>query len=172
MSVYAPSQTFPSLSGFATAIRSGLNVLSGRKAVQAFLAAGALVAASASASAMDAYAVEGLWVNKAGDAIVKVSPCTNSHARLCGDVVWAESGAKVSIGDRVLTGFRVDGNKSGDRWTQGKVSLNGKKGQKGKLRFSEDTLKVGSCRGSKCKNVTWTRPSATQTAQAGLNGAE
>ena len=172
MSSYAPSQEFLPLRGISAAFRSGLNTFFSRKAAQSLIAAGALMAGTASATALDTYEVEGYWLNKAGDAIVKVGPCSNSHARLCGDVVWTANGANVAVGDRVLTGFRVDGNKSGDRWTQGKVSLNGKKGKKGKLRFAEDTLKVGTCRGSKCKNVTWTRPSQTQTAQAGLNGAE
>ncbi len=172
MSSLTPSQKTLPLRSFAAVVRSGLNTFSGRVAAQALTAASAvMMLGAASASAADANALEGYWLNKAGDAIVEVGPCSNSHARICGTVVWASNENTLKVGERVLTGFRVDGNKSGDRWTQGKVSLKaGKKAQKGKLYFADEKLKVGACRGSKCKNVTWTRPSATMTAEAGLKG--
>lgn len=63
-------------------------------------------------------AIEGLWKNPIGSAIIAIAPCGN---HLCGKVVWASARGKREaststpnvVGTTVLTGVRP----SGKRWT-------------------------------------------------------
>lgn len=168
--ITSPNTELP-LRGAMTANRSGLISTFRRRATQFLLAAtGATMLAAPSISA-DAYPVEGYWVNKAGDAIVEIAPCTDSRKRLCGKIVWAANADAGEVGSQVMTSFRLSGNKAGDKWAKGKIALNGGKGKAGKLAVNGDTLKVSVCkRANACKSNTWSRPSATMTAEAGLTG--
>jgi uncharacterized protein (DUF2147 family) len=116
----------------------------------------------------DAFELEGYWLAKDGQSIVEIAPCTDSHKRLCGKVVWSSS-ETAAVGDTVLQSFRLDGNRAGDKWAKGKVFADGGKGKKGKLAYQGDTLKVSTCKGARCKSVSWSRPSAAMTAEAGLS---
>jgi len=173
MSAYitSPTTELP-LRGAATATRSGLTSIFRRRASQILLAAAGASMMAAPSIAEDVYPVEGYWLNKGGDAIVEIAPCTDSHKRLCGTLVWAANAEAGEIGAQVMKSFRLDGNKAGDKWAKGKINLAGaKKGKPGKLAVKNDKLKVSICKGSTCKAKTWSRPSATMTAQAGLTGA-
>jgi len=173
MSAYITSPTTIDLPlrGATSAKRSGLVSAFGRRATQLLLAAtGASMLASPSFGS-DAYPVEGYWLTKGGDSIVEIAPCNDSRKRLCGTLVWAADTEAGEVGAQVMKSFRLDGNKAGDKWAKGKISLTGaKKAKPGKLAVKNDKLKVSVCKGSTCKSKTWTRPSASMTAQAGLTG--
>lgn len=129
-------------------------------------AGGGLLTAPVSAGELGGY-----WLTKNGGDIVEVGPCGSSARRMCGNIVWVSEGSSNSIGAKVLKGFSLVGKKSGGRWGKGKVVKTNGKSQKGKLRVGEETLKVSTCKGASCAHVTWTRPSDTLTAQAGLTGS-
>ncbi|MBV1889187.1 MAG: DUF2147 domain-containing protein [Proteobacteria bacterium] len=168
--ITSPTTELP-LQGAATANRSGLTSTFRRRASQFLLAATSASLFAAPTFSADVYPVEGYWLSKDGASIVEIAPCTDSHKRLCGTVVWADGG---EVGSKIMTSFRLSGNKAGDKWAKGKIALNGGKAKSGKLAVNGDKLKVSTCKGtSRCKSSTWSRPSATMTAQAGLgNGAE
>lgn len=165
--ITSPTTELP-LQGATTATRSGLTSTFRRRASQFLLAATSASMLAAPTFSADTYPVEGYWLSKDGASIVEIAPCTDSHKRLCGTVVWAENG---ETGAKVMSSFRLSGNKAGDKWAKGKIAFGGAKGKPGKLAVKEDKLKVSVCKGTtKCKSNTWTRPSATMTAQAGLGG--
>jgi len=170
MSAYitSPSTELP-LRGATSAIRSGLKSTFGRRATQFLTAAMGVSMLAAPTFADDAYPVEGYWLNKDGNSIVEIAPCTNSKKRLCGTIVWATSADAGEVGSQFMKSFRLGGNKAGDKWEKGRIAVAGsKKGKPGKLAVKGDKLKVSVCKGSTCKSKTWTRPSASMTAQAGL----
>jgi len=170
--ITSPTTELP-LRGAMTVIRSGLKSTFGRRAAQ-FLgaAAGAGMLAMPTVAADEfTYPVEGYWLTSGGKSIVEIAPCkAGSHKRLCGTVVWSDSENIDAVGTQVMKSFRLDGNRSGDKWAKGKIAFGGEKGKAGKLALKDDTLKVSVCKGSsrRCKNQSWSRPSATMTAQAGL----
>ena len=166
----SPVSATPKHSTPATAF-SGKTPIMGRRAVRFLLAATGAAMLAAPTVAQEAFPVEGYWLTNGGTSIVELAPCGTSHKKLCGNVVWAEDGGD---GATILKNFRLAGSKAGDLWTHGKISIDGKKkAQKGKLTFRNDTLRVSVCKGTRCKNQTWTRPSATMTAQIAKNdGAE
>jgi len=161
-------------SGTMAALRSGLKSTFGRRAAQALLVASSASLLAAPSIAADAYAVEGYWLTSGGKSIVEIAPCkAGSHKRLCGTVVWNSDEAVDAVGKQVMTSFRLAGNRSGDKWAKGKIALGGaSKGKAGKLAVKGGKLKVSVCKGSssRCKNQSWTRPSAAMTAEAGLTG--
>jgi len=164
----SPTQELP-MRGAASANHSGKMSTFGRRAAQLLFAASCASLLAVPSSAADSYAVEGYWLTNGGNSIVEIAPCAQSRKRLCGTLVWAADGEAETVGTQVLKSFRLAGNKAGDKWGQGKILVAGsKKGKAGKLALNDDTLKVSTCKGSTCKNKTWTRPSATMTAQAGL----
>lgn len=169
--ITSPTTELP-LRGATSANRSGLKSTFGRRASQILFAAVGAGMMAMPTAAEEAYPVEGYWLNKSGDAIVEIAPCSDSRKRLCGTVVWAANADAAEVGAQVMTSFRLSGNLAGDKWAKGKVALNGaKKGKPGKLAVDGDELKVSVCkRSNRCKSNTWTRPSATMTAQAGLTG--
>lgn len=161
------------LRGTVTAIRSGLKSTFGRRAAQLFavVAGASLLAVPTMAEDAYNYPVEGYWLTSGGKSIIEIAPCKpGSHKRLCGTVVWNDGEGIGAVGKQVMTSFRLAGNKSGDKWEKGKVALDDAKSKAGKLAVKDGTLKVSVCKGSsrRCKNQSWTRPSATMTAQAGL----
>jgi uncharacterized protein (DUF2147 family) len=170
--ITSPTTELPTRSTMA-AIRSGLTSFFGRRASQVLLAAAGASMMTASAGAADAFELEGYWLTKDGQSIVEIAPCSNSHKRLCGSVVWTSSD-NAEVGSTVLQSFRLGGNLGGDKWEKGKVFADGaKKGKKGKLTLKGETLKVSTCKGQRCKSSTWSRPTAAMTAEAGLQeGAE
>ena len=70
-----------------------------------------MLTAAATAGAQPSNAVEGLWKNPIGSAIIAIAPCGNS---LCGKVVWASARGRREVskntpnvvGTTVLTGLR------------------------------------------------------------------
>lgn len=167
--ITSPTNQLP-MRSTKTAIRSGLISSFGRRASQLILAVAAGGMLTSASVAEDAFDLEGYWLAKGGQSIVEIAPCNESHKRLCGKVVWT-SGEDAKVGDTVLQSFRLGGKLGGNKWDKGKVFATGSsKGKKGKLAYAEDTLKVSTCKGSRCKSVTWTRPSAAMTAEAGLAG--
>lgn len=167
--ITSPTNKLP-MRSLMTAIRSGLISTFGRRASQFILAAAAGGMLTSATVAEDAFELEGYWLEKDGQSIVEIAPCNESHKRLCGTVVWS-SKEDTKVGDTVLQSFRLGGKLGGNKWDKGKVFAAGSnKGKKGKLAFANDTLKVSTCKGSRCKSVTWTRPSAAMTAEAGLVG--
>jgi len=165
----SPSQERP-LRSAASASRSGKISTFRRRATQILLAATSAGLLAAPSAAAEGYALEGYWLTSGGNSIVEIAPCGDSHKRLCGTLVWAAEGDG-AVGTEVLTSFRLAGNKAGDKWEKGKIKVAGsKKSRAGKLKLNDGSLKVSTCKGSTCKNQTWTRPSASMTAQAGLNG--
>jgi len=173
--ITSPTKELP-LRGTMTAIRSGLKSTFGRRAAQflAVTAGAGMLAMPTSASAETyTYAVEGYWLTNGGKSIVEIAPCKpGNHKRLCGTVVWNDGEGIGAVGKQVMTSFRLAGNKAGDKWEKGKIALDDAKAKAGKLAVKDDTLKVSVCKGSsrRCMNQSWTRPSATMTAQAGLTG--
>lgn len=147
--------------------------LSGRKMmlnrrVAFFALAGAVFATPA--SSMDANSVDGYWLTKNGASIVEIAPCGSSRKRMCGKTVWVADASAGEVGGEVLKSFRPEGKKGGGRWGKGKVVQENGKDRSGKLKLAEGKLKVSSCKGSRCNHVTWTRPSTSMTAEAGLSG--
>lgn len=150
----------------ATSIRSGLKAVFARRI--AFIAmASASFAVPAGAAGAD---VDGYWLTKGGASIVEVAPCGSSRKRMCGKTVWVADAAAGEVGAEVLKSFRPEGKKGGGRWGKGKVVQANGKDRSGKLKLTDGKLKVSSCKGSRCDHVTWTRPSSTMTAEAGLGG--
>jgi len=137
----------------------------------AFLAVASSSVLTAPAIAADSK-VDGYWLTQGGTAIVEIAPCGSSSKRLCGNTVWVADASAGTVGVEVLKGFRPEGRKLGDRYGKGKVIQSNGSDRTGKLKLNEEgTLTVSSCKGSRCNNVTWTRPSTTVTASAGLGGA-
>ena len=161
--------------GTMTAIRSGLKSTFGRRAAHllAVVTGAGMLAAPTLAADDFSYPVEGYWLTNGGKSIVEIAPCKpGSHKRLCGTVVWNEGEGIDAVGKQVMKSFRLAGNKSGNKWEKGKIAFGGAKSKAGKLAVKDGTLKVSVCKGSsaRCKNQSWSRPSATMTAQAGLTG--
>jgi len=168
--ITSPTHNLP-LRGKVSALRSGLASTFGRRAAQSLLALTAASMLAAPTFAEAVYPVEGYWLDKSGTSIVEIAPCASSHKRLCGTVVWTDSANAGDMGNKVMKSFRLSGNKAGDKWADGKISLAGaKKAKPGRLAVKGDTLKVSVCKGRKCSSNVWTRPSASMTAEAGLMG--
>jgi len=168
--ITSPTTELPPRSA-TTALRSGLKSIFGRRAAQFLLVASSASMLATPSIAADGYAVEGYWLTKGGKSIVEIAPCVAGNGkRLCGTVVWSNSEEASTVGSKIMTSFRLSGNRAGDKWAKGKIALTGGKGKTGKLAVKGDTLKVSVCKGSsdRCKSQSWTRPSATMTAQAGL----
>ncbi|MFC3051775.1 DUF2147 domain-containing protein [Kordiimonas pumila] len=129
------------------------------------LCAGALVPVQAE----DQNMVAGYWLTEGQQAIVEIAPCGTSAKRICGTIVWAETGAEQVLGGEILKGFRPIDKKASDKWAQGKVAMSTKgRGLDGKLDLIEEGLKVSICKGSSCTYSIWSRPSSSMTAAAGL----
>lgn len=153
--------------GLTTTLRSGMISAVNRRVALLALASAAVMAAPA--SALDG-TVGGYWLTNGGSSIVEIAPCGTSSKRLCGKTVWVADSAASSVGAEVLKSFRPEGKKGGGRYGKGKVVQANGKDRKGKLKLDDGKLTVSSCKGSRCDNVTWTRPSSMMTAEAGLSG--
>lgn len=154
--------------GLVTILRSGMISAVNRRIALIALASASFAVAPASAADGN---LDGYWLTNNGSSIVEIAPCGSSAKRLCGKTVWS-SDAEVAVGSEVLKSFRPEGKKGGGRYGKGKVIQANGKDRKGKLKLDDGKLMVSSCKGSRCDNVTWTRPSSTMTAQAGLGGGE
>lgn len=158
--------------GLAANSLSGLKMMINRRIAFFAIASAAFALPAGAASAAD---VDGYWLTSGGASIVEIAPCGSSRKRMCGKTVWVASADAGAVGGEVLKSFRPEGKKGGGRWGKGKVVQANGKDRSGKLKLADGKLKVSSCKGSRCDNETWTRPSANMTAQAGLQsggGAE
>jgi uncharacterized protein (DUF2147 family) len=119
-----------------------------------------LVALSA-AQGQDREAIEGLWKNPIGSAIIAIAPC--GHA-LCGKVVWASErgqreaakGARNVVGTTVLTGLTF----RGDRWSGTLFIPDDNIHVSAKLQpLGRNKLKLTGCAfvGLFCRTQIWTR---------------
>lgn len=149
--------------GLTATLRSGMISAVNRRIALLALASASFVVVPANAADGNA---TGYWLTNNGSSIVEIAPCGSSAKRLCGKTVWAADGG--TVGAEVLKSFRPQGKKGGGRYGKGKVVQANGKDRAGKLKLVDGKLTVSSCKGSRCDNVTWTRPSSTMTAEAGL----
>lgn len=120
-----------------------------------------LVSLSA-AQGPDRAAIEGLWKNPIGSAIIAIAPCSLG---LCGKVVWASSrgkreaaanGTRNVIGTTVLTGLMF----RGDRWSGTLFIPDDNIHVSAKLQtIGRNQLKLTGCAliGLFCRTQIWTR---------------
>jgi len=126
-------------------------------------------------AALAADPAEGLWLVQDKDAKVRIAPCPDQAAQLCGEIAWlrAPTGAdgkpktdahnpdpalrsRPLIGLTMIRGFHAVGP---GRWEGGKI-YDPKSGKTyaSKLRVTQDgALKVDGCVLMICKTQTWTR---------------
>lgn len=113
-------------------------------------AAATLLAGAASAQ----QGVQGDWLTEAGQAKVRIAPCSGQPAQLCGRFVNPKTGALAKT--TFLTGFKPTG---ANKWGGGKIA----NPQDGKTYSSKmtlnpnGTLSVSGCVLVVCKAQTWKR---------------
>jgi uncharacterized protein (DUF2147 family) len=135
------------------------------------LAAATALAAAIASPAQAADPVEGLWLVEAGSAKIKVAPCANDKAKMCGQVAWLKmAGAKdannpdTSLRSRPILGMLMirDFKSAGPgKWTGGKIyDPNSGKTYGSKMSANPNgTLKVEGCVAVVCQAQTWKRAS-------------
>ena len=117
----------------------------------------------------------GVWLSGSGKSHVKVAPCSNDKAKLCGEIVWLRSPlgedgkprrdrhnddeslrSRPLIGIQVLTDMEDEGD---DEWGDGDI-YNPEDGETydAEMEFIDrNTLKVSGCVWFLCKTQTWKR---------------
>ncbi len=82
-------------------------------------------AAFAQASVVGQNSIEGLWLSKKKDLVVKISSCDK---KLCGSIFWlrddvvkTDKKGKALCGAQVLSGFQLLKNKEGLVWANGTI---------------------------------------------------
>lgn len=101
----------------------------------------------------------GDWATEGLGGVVRMGPCAEDKAKLCGRLIWVWDPAKVRrgmVGAEILKGFVWrDG-----AWRDGTV-LNPEDGKtyKGSIRPNSGTARVSGCAGPLCQNQVW-RPLA------------
>jgi uncharacterized protein (DUF2147 family) len=100
------------------------------------------------------------WATPGLGAVVRLAPCAEDAARLCGRLIWAWDPSRVrhgAIGAPMLRGFRWDGGAF-----SGGVLLNPEDGRaySGSIRPDGDVLRLRGCAGPFCQTQVWRRLSA------------
>ena len=100
------------------------------------------------------------WTTPGLGAVVRLEPCAQAAAQLCGQITWAWTPAKLKhggVGTLMLSGFTRDGGV----WRGGTVTdpQDGRT-YTGEIRIQGDLLILHGCAGIFCRDQTWRRLSS------------
>ena len=130
----------------------------------------AAVLAMAAAPALAADPAHGEWLTEGGTAKVRIGPCANDAARLCGNVSWLKNPAEAKATDAnnpdpklktrpimglpMLWGFK---SSAPGKWTGGKIydPQSGKTYNSKVSVMPNGALKVEGCVAIVCQAQTW-----------------
>jgi uncharacterized protein (DUF2147 family) len=141
------------------------------------LALAAVATLALPASALAADPVEGQWLTQGGSARVRVAPCANDKAKMCGTIVWLRApngpdgrpqtdvnNPDPALRDRPVVGLMLirDFKPAGPgKWAGGKIyDPESGRTYASKIAVNGDgTLKVEGCIAVVCQAQTWRRAS-------------
>lgn len=144
---------------FAAATRKPLLPRGATSAIATLLFALLLVVAQP-ARATPAADITGDWATPGLGAVVRLAPCREGEAQLCGRLIWAWDPARLrrgAIGSEMIRDFSWDG----EAWSGGALT-NPEDGRtySGAIRPDGDVLRLRGCAGPFCQTQVWRRLSS------------
>lgn len=145
---------------FAAATRKPLLPRVAKAPVAAAIALACLVGFAPQARAAARPDISGDWATPNLGAVVRLAPCADNAAALCGALLWAWDPARLRHGQVGMLMLR-DFNWNGDAFTDGALT-NPEDGRtyRGAIRPDGDVLRLQGCAGPFCQTQVWRRLSS------------